>query len=324
MRFPISSLLVALAAACMLLPAHANDEGTPYKLVLGFPAGGPLDVLARSVAEEMRLALKAPVLVENKPGASTQIAIGTVKNAKPDGRTVLLAHTPAFVLFPMTFAQLSYEPQKDFVPVAHLANVRSALSTGPGTPYKTLPEYVQWVKSNPGQANVGLANLGGTLHFAVLKMAQETGVDLQPVTYKGGAPLATDIMGGHIPLGADALASQLELHRSGKLRILAVTGTQRTAWLPDVPTAKEAGFAAFDKAVTAYGAYVPAGTPKAAVQKLEAAFIAAMKTDSVKKRLDHVGLEGTGLGSVELSRTMDEERSYWTPVVKASGFKVAQ
>src|SRR5687768_8793863 len=139
MRLPISSLLVALAAACMLLPAHANDEGTPYKLVLGFPAGGPLDVLARSVAEEMRLALKAPVLVENKPGASTQIAIGTVKNAKPDGRTILLAHTPAFVLFPMTFAQLSYEPQKDFVPVAHLANVRSALSTGPGTPFKTLP-----------------------------------------------------------------------------------------------------------------------------------------------------------------------------------------
>jgi tripartite-type tricarboxylate transporter receptor subunit TctC len=324
MRFPISSLLVALAAACTLMPAHANDEGTPYKLVLGFPAGGALDVLARSVAEEMKLTLKAPVLVENKPGASTQIAIGAVKNAKPDGRTILLAHTPAFVLFPMTFAQLSYEPQKDFVPVAHLANVPSALSTGPATPYKTLPEYVRWVKSNPAQASVGMANLGGTLHFAVLKMAQEIGVDLQPVSYKGGAPLATDIMGGHIPLSTDAVASQLELHRSGKLRILAVTGTQRTAWLPDVPTAKEAGFAAFDKAVTTYGAYVPAGTPKATVQKLEAAFIAAMKTDSVKKRLDHVGLEVTGLGSVELSRTMDEERSYWTPVVKASGFKVAQ
>jgi len=168
---------------------------------------------------------------------------------------------------------------------------------------------------------VGLTNLGGGLHFSVLQLSKAVGVPLTPVTYKGGAPLATDIIGNHVPMGTDALASQLELHRAGKLRILGVAGTKRLSWLPDVPTIKESGYDAFDRANAAYAAFVPAGTPKEVVAKLETALLAAMRNPQVRGQVDRMGLEPTGLPGAELKRIMTEDRVYWRPIVQASGFK---
>jgi len=316
-----SFLKTLLLAASISLAGAAAHADAPIRLVIGFPPGGALDSLARSLAEDLRTTLKEPVLVENRPGASTRISIEAVKAARPDGRTILLGSTPPFVLFPMTYARLNYDVDKDFIPVAHLAIVPSVLSAGAGQPFKTVPEYVAWIKKNPAGASVGLTNLGGGLHFSVLQLSKAIGVPLAPVTYKGGAPLATDIVGGHVPLAADALASQLELHRAGKLRILGVAGTRRLSWLPDVPTIKESGYDAFDRANAAYAAFVPAGTPKDVAARLEAALLAAMRNPQVRAQVDRMGLEPTGLPGAEVTRIMNEDRAYWRPIVKASGFR---
>lgn len=320
-----ASLLTALA--CTPALALAADDTAPaagpYRLVVGFPPGGALDTLARTLAEELRVTLNEAVVVENRPGASTLIAIENVKNARPDGKTVLLGAMLPFFMFPMTYEKLNYDFDKDFVSVAGLANVPSVVSTSPGQPYKTIGEYAEWLRRNPTQASVGLTNLGGALHFAVLGMAQATGVTMVPVTYKGGAPLATDLMAGHIPLGTDALAGQLELHRSGRIRILGVTGTRRVHWLPDVPTLQEGGVDSFAHANNLYGAFVPARTPPGMVRKLEAAVLAAMQSRSVQARLDQIGLEPAAVPGATMTRMMGEERSYWAPIVKASGFKAS-
>ena len=278
-------------------------------------------MLARALAEQLRAAGEEQVLVENKPGASTRISIDYVRTAAPNGRTVLLSSNAPLVIFPMTYRSLNYDVDRDFVAVAHLAEVPTVISVAGDGPYRSLREYIEWVPANPARANVGLTSLGGTLHFAVLGMAREIGIALTPVPYKGGAALVTDLVGGHVSLSTDALASQLELHRSGRVRILAVSGMKRVAALPDVPTVREAGLKAFDHANAAYGAYVPAGTPPDVVQKLESALMAAVRSPQVKEALNRGGLEPTGLPGKDLRRILDEERRVWRPIVQASGFR---
>jgi len=238
-------------------PASSGTGSSPLRLVVGFPPGGALDTLARTLAEQLRLGGEGPVIVDNRPGAATQISIEHVKRSPP----------------------------------------------------------------NPSQASVGLTSLGGVLHFAVLGMSKTVGVPLNPVPYKGGAALVTDLIGGHVPLGTDALASQLELHRAGKVRILAVSGTRRNPSLPDVPTAREAGLDAFEHATASYSAFVPAGTPAEVVQRLERAFIAAMQQPQIRNAMTRAGLEATGLPGATVARTLSVEREFWRPLVQASGFR---
>jgi len=313
---------VAAGPAQAQAPAQGSAAGAqPLRLVVGFPPGGALDTLARALAEQLRLGGEEQVIVDNRPGAATRISIEYVKRSPPNGRTVLLSSNAPLVIFPMTYRQLAYDVQRDFIPVAHLVEVPTVISAGADRPYKTLQQYVAWVRANPSQANVGLTSLGGLLHFAVLGMGKSVGVELKPVPYKGGAPLATDLVGGHVPLSTDALGSQLELHRAGKLRILAVSGTRRVQSLPDVPTAREAGVDGFDHANASYSAFVPAGTPAQAVQRLEKAFVAAMQQPQVRAAMTRAGMEATGLPGAALSRTLNAEREFWRPLVQASGFR---
>jgi tripartite-type tricarboxylate transporter receptor subunit TctC len=314
----LAALAVASAPAQAQMPAAG---ASPVRLVVGFPPGGALDTLARALAEQLRLGGEEQVVVDNRPGAASRISIEYVKRAAPDGRTVLLSSNAPMVIFPMTYRQLAYDVDRDFVPVAHLVEVPTVISAGADRPYKTLQDYVSWVRANPSQASVGLTNLGGTLHFAVLGMGKTVGVALTPVAYKGGAPLVTDLVGGHVPLSTDALASQLELHRAGKVRILAVSGTRRNASLPDVPTAHEAGIDAFDHANASYSAFVPAGTPPAVVQRLERAFVAAMQQAQVKSAMARAGMVATGLPGDAVKRALSAERDFWRPLVQASGFR---
>ena len=314
-----AALLVFLAVFAM--PVSAQPPAVPLRLIVGFPPGGALDMLARAVAEQLRAGGEEQVLVEYKPGASTRISIDYVRTATPNGRTVLLSSNAPLVIFPMTYRSLNYDLDRDFIPVAHLAEVPTVISAAADRPYRSLRDYIAWVRQDPTRGTVGLTSLGGLLHFSVLGMARELSIPLTPVPYKGGAPLVTDLVGGHVPLSTDALASQLELHRSGKVRILAVSGTKRIAALPDVPTVREAGVNAFDHANAAYGAYVPAGTPPDVVQKLESALIAAVRSPQVKEVMTRVGLEATGLPRKDLARILEEERRFWRPIVQASGFR---
>jgi len=314
-------LFLAVFAPPASAQRQANAPAGPLRLVVGFAPGGALDLLARAVAEQLRAAGEEQVLVENKPGASTRISIDYVRTAAPNGRTVLLSSNAPLVIFPMTYRSLNYDLDRDFIAVAHLAEVPTVVSAGADRPYRSVREYIAWARAHPAEANVGLTSLGGTLHFAVLAMGRELGLPLTAIPYKGGAPLVTDLVGGQVPLSTDALASQLELHRSGKLRILAVSGLARNAALPDVPTVHEAGINAFDHANAAYGAYVPAGTPPETVRRLEAALMAAMRQPQVKETLGRAGMQATGLQGKDLLRTLDEERRFWRPIVQASGFR---
>jgi len=300
-------------------PGGASTE--PLRLVVGFAPGGALDTLARAMAEQLRKSTGQPVLVDNRPGASTRLAIDYVKRAPPDGNTVLLASSAPFVIFPMTYKKVNYDVERDFAPVAHLVEFPSVISAGAGQPYKTLPQYVEWLRRHPKDGWVGLTSLGGGLHFSILAMSKEVGVPMDPIPYKGGSPLATDIISGQIPIGTDALASQLELHRGGKVRILAVSGTRRNRLLPDIPTVKEAGINGFDHASFSYSAYVPANTPPAVIKRLERALVDAVKERRVYAQLMSMGLEPTGLDGATVRKQLRAELAFWRPIVQASGFK---
>lgn len=320
----LSAVGFAAFAAFAAPAAHAQAPAAganPLRLIVGFPPGGALDTLARALADQLRAGGEEQVLVENKPGAATRISIEYAKKSAPNGRTVLLSSNAPLILFPMTYRQLSYDVDRDFIPVAQLAEVPTVISTGADRPYKTLQEYATWVRANPSQGSVGLTSLGGFLHFAVLGMGKSLGVPLKPVPYKGGAPLVADLIGGHVPLSTDALGSQLELYRGGKVRILAVSGTRRNPALPDVPTAREAGIDGFDHANASYSAFVPAGTPPDVVQQLEKALIAAMQKPEVRAAMTRTGLEATGLPGSAVARSLSKEREFWRPLVQASGFR---
>jgi tripartite-type tricarboxylate transporter receptor subunit TctC len=319
------SLLLSAALAA-LLPAASRAASPPptdpsaLKLVVGFPPGGALDTLARAVGERLRVELESPVLVDNRPGASTRLSIDFVRRAAPDGKTVLLASSAPFTIFPLTHKRLSYSLERDFIPVAHLVNVPTVVSAGASQPYRTIGEYLEWLRANPERGGFGLTNLGGALHFSILALSKSIGLPLRPVAYKGGAPLATDIIGGHIPVGTDALASQLELHRGGKLRILGVSGTERNSALPEVPTLKEAGASGFEHANASFSAFVPAGTPAETVARLEAALLRAVTHPAVRAQLQRAGLEATGYPGAQLTKLLETEREFWRPIVEASGF----
>ena len=194
------------------------------------------------LAEALRGAYASTVLVENKPGASARIAVEFVKNAEPDGSVMLFTPDFPMTLYPHSFKSLSYDPLKDFTPVGPATTSMLCYNVGPAVPasVKTLTDYVQWCKANPDKANYGTTSAGATPHFAGVMLSNELKVTLNPVHYRGGAPALQDVVGGHIPMSVNPLSEALPLHQSGTVRALAVR--QRSRFMPDVPTAKEAGY----------------------------------------------------------------------------------
>ncbi len=314
LALPVLSALSLWAAA--IAPAVAQTG--PIRLIVGFPPGGSADAIARAVADRAAATLGVTVVVENKPGAGGRIAAEFLKNAPADGNTVLITPLAPVVIAPLTFRKLPYNPAEDFVPVAHLAKFHLMIATGGSSPHKTLGELVAWFKANPSKANFGTAAAGSQLHFLGVMLGQAIGVELTHVPYQGGAPLNNDIMGGQIPAGIDTLA--VELHKAGKMRMLAVSGETRSSLASDVPTFKEQGFPTV-VGEGWMGAYMHAKTPSAMVAKISAALADAARQPDVKQRVEGVGLEPTGLRAPEFAAIVAADRARWKPVVEASGFK---
>lgn len=312
----------ALAAALLLPAAGAYaQDGAPTRIVIGFPPGGAVDSLARTLAEKLRTSLNTTVLVENKPGANTFLAMDAVKKAAPDGRAILVNFSNAWTIYPFTFSKLPYDPQKDFEPVANLVRFPLALSAGANQPYRNFDEYRRWVKAAPNRATVGMPGAGTSAHFAVLEMGKAIGADVTAAAYKGGAAVLADEMGGHIGAGIDSIGSKLELARGGKIRLLAVTGAKRTPLAPDVPTFGELGVKGLDYPSGWYGAFTTAGTPPDVVAKLSRALNDAMQDPAVRKQLESFGLEPAGSTPAELKATIESDARFWQPVIRATGFK---
>ncbi|QNK71341.1 tripartite tricarboxylate transporter substrate-binding protein [Variovorax sp. PAMC26660] len=320
----LRKLASAFATVLVLgLPCGAVNAGNadaPTRIIIGFAPGGALDALTRLLAERLRTSLGEIILVENKPGASGRMALEAVKRAPPDGKTILITASSPIVMYPLTYKRLPYDPDKDLAPVANLADVPMVVSTSPDQPYKTMPEYVAWVKRHPESPGVGLVALGGGTHFGTLSLAKSINVPLTPAAYRGGAPMLSDVMGGMLPIGIDAVATQFGLYKAGKLRYLGVLGSKRTALLPDIPTLKEAGVPGFDAVTNWYAAFVPAGTPSATVGRLEKAMIEAVMEPGFRAKLAELGMESSGRPASEVRKLIQAERAQWKPIVEASGF----
>jgi tripartite-type tricarboxylate transporter receptor subunit TctC len=314
-------LLLSTASASVgaALPAFAADDDVT-RIVVGFAPGGAADNLARIYAEQLRQDGLGTVVVENKPGASARVGLDFVKKSKPDGRTIFIGPSPLFTIFPLTYRRLSYDPDKDLLPVAVLTDVPTVVAAGMQQPYKNLREYVAWAKANPSQASLGLATLGSAGHLGASALGKATGVAISPVPYRGAAPMLVDVVAGTVSIGWDAVASMMQLYRGGKLQFLAVGGTRRVKSLPEVPTANEQGFPQFDHATSWYGAFVPAGTPAEAQRRLERQFIAASGNVASAAKLEALGLEVVARPGKDAQDRMLRERAAWKPIVEASGY----
>jgi tripartite-type tricarboxylate transporter receptor subunit TctC len=306
------------AVSAGLLFRRAAAQGVTRRLIYPYAAGDGGDVLTRLVANELQDRLGVTTVVENHTGADGRIGVRDVKNAKPDGDTLLSTPFAPMSLFPSVFADLGYDPFRDFAPITQMATFDFAIAAGPKTPAKTLAEFVEWAKANPKDANYGVTGLGTVPHFLPLVFAKMAGIQLQPVPYRGPVPAITATMAGEVPIACTPLGDQLPQHRAGNIRILASSGASRSQYAPDIPTFIEQGFNVH--ASGWYGLFAPAGVAKETVDKVQAAAVAALKADALIARTKALFLNLTGTSSQQLATILKSDFDLWAPVVKESGF----
>ena len=311
----IAAIAIALAGS---IPASAQEK--TLKFVLGYPPGASSDLLTRLLADKMRGPLGMNTIVENKVGAGGIVGTEAVKNAAPDGGTILLSPLAPMVAFPHSHgAAVRYDPFKDFVPVAHICDFQLALVMNGELPAKSVADYVALVKKDPKLGDYASAGAGSLPHYLGVMFSKAAGLEMTHIPYRGTAPALQALAGGEVKAAMFVLADALTLARSGKARLLAVAGAKRASFAPDVPTFKELGY---DLEATAwYALFAPAGTPKDIVDRYARAAIDAVRSPDVKQRLEQLGLEPTGLGPAELARILRADYDKWGPVIKASGFK---
>ena len=315
MRFLL--LAVALAAA----PALAQEKiGKPVRLVVGFAAGGSVDLVARLIAERLSPRLGQPVLVENKPGGFVRVAIDAVRSATPDGTTLLLTSSTPLVVTPHAYAKMPYDAQRDLVPVARLVNGQQGFALGPMSGVRSWPEYVKWVKANPDKAFFASSGVGSMGHLVGVVLANTSGVRIEHVAYKGSGNYNAELMGGTVSAGISGIADASEFHRTGKLRIVATSGAARSRALPDVPTFKELGVP-MDLSLW-YGVFAPAGTPNAVVELLGRELVAIVGAPDLAERFVTLGLDPAAAGPKAAADTLAADYARWRPIVQQAGFKL--
>ena len=294
----------------------------PIRLVVPFPAGGGTDTSARLVAQAMSSRLGQSVVIENQSGAGGIIGMRQVATANPDGYTLLMVGTAnTFGTAPLLY-KLDYDPRKAFAPVAMAAIERQVLVVTPSLPIKTLQELVAYAKANPGKLNYG-SSIGIIPHFLMELFKVKSGADIVHVPYRGGAPMITDLLAGHVQMTINAKSQLLAHIEAGKLRALAVTSAERWRELPDVPTMTEAGYldGPYD---TLFGVVAPAGTPAAVIDKLNAAVNDGLKAPEVRASFAKLSIEPKNGTPAEFATFIAEGVPRWAEMVRISGIKVAQ
>jgi tripartite-type tricarboxylate transporter receptor subunit TctC len=325
-RQALHNLSLPLASSA-LSPLSAFAQNTlpieQVKVVCGFPAGGTADTTSRRVADKLggSAFTRNNAVVENKTGAGGRIAIEAVKNAAPDGSTLLLSAYSMLLIYPHIYRSLSYDPFKDFAPVSMASVLSHGLAVGPMVPtsVKSVKDFVAWCKANPDRANYGSPAAGSTPHFLGALLSLESGVAMQHVAYRGSVPGVTDVIGGQIPAMFTPHGDFLANHRAGKLRILATSGKSRSLFVPEVPTFAEQGFA--DLTVEEwFGFFAPAKTPSSVVAAANTAINNALKDKGVIDSLALQGLSTLGSSPEEMAKEMRRIYEQWGPIVKRIGF----
>jgi tripartite-type tricarboxylate transporter receptor subunit TctC len=321
MRHPLRRIL-ALAALAVPLAGLAQAFPTrPVKIIVGFPAGGPLDAHARLLADRLGKELGQPVIIDYKAGAGGTVGAEFVAKGEADGHTLLMANTGTMVINPAIYTKLPYQTLRDFVPIARTAQQPLALVVHPEVKARSVGELVALAKAGPGKLNYGSAGNGGISHLVPEMFKQATGTYIVHIPYRGSAPAFTDLMAGQVQLMAESIPQAAQYVKAGKLRALAVTSRERNPALPEVPTMIEAGLAGFE-VVGFYGVLAPAGTPRAAVERLSAAFKATLETADVRSRMVTQGADPAFLGADDFAKFLAAEMPRWAKVVKESGARL--
>ncbi|BFO56932.1 Bug family tripartite tricarboxylate transporter substrate binding protein [Acidovorax sacchari] len=315
--------LAAAALACTSVAALAQPAfpSKPIRVVVGFPAGGPLDQHARLLTDKLQAVLGQPVVVDYKAGAGGTVGAQDVMKAPPDGHTLMLANTGVMVINPALYSKLPYSTLKDFTPIARTAMQPLALLVNPKLPVQNLQEFIAYAKARPGQVNFGSAGNGGISHLVPEMFKTATGLFMVHIPYRGSAPAFTDLMGGQVQFMAESIPQAAAYHKQGKVRALAVTSRERNPALPDVPTAIESGLKNFE-VVGFYGFLAPAGTPRDVVAKLSNAFGQVMQSPDVKNRMVAQGADPAFLGADAFASFLAAEMPRWAVAVQQSGAKL--
>jgi tripartite-type tricarboxylate transporter receptor subunit TctC len=325
-RRALQSLGLPLASSA-LAPWAAFAQNTlpveQVKIVCGFPVGGTADTTSRRVGDKFAGSTysRNAAMVENKTGAGGRIAIEAVKNANPDGSTLLLSAYSMLLIYPHIYRSLSYDTFKDFAPVSIASVLSHGLAVGPMVPasVKNVKDFLAWCKANPDRANYGSPAAGSTPHFLGALLSLESGVAMQHVAYRGSVPGVTDVIAGQISAMFTPHGDFLANHRAGKLRILATSGKQRSLFVPDIPTFAEQGFSGLTVEEW-FGFFAPAKTPVNVIATANAAINSALKDKGVVDSLALQGLSPLGSSPDEMAKEMRRLYEQWGPIVKRIGF----
>ena len=304
---------LALAASCALAQDYPDK---PVRLVVPFPPGGSVDLVARLVGKSLQDALQQPFIVENKPGASGNIGAAYVAKAPADGYTLLVGSAGVFAANQFLYANPPLDPLTAFAPIMRIVDQPNILVVGNASPARNVRELIALAKARPGKITFGTASVGSAQHFSTEIFMQQAGIALLHVPYKGGAPALVDLMGGQIDMLFDTSPTALPYAKSGKLRALAITSRQRSPLLPDVPTMREAGLPEFE-VVTWTGIAAPAGTPPAVVDKLNAAIKAALQ-GPLRKQLEETSLIPVGDSPQAFGAFMRQDADHYARLVRAA------
>jgi tripartite-type tricarboxylate transporter receptor subunit TctC len=311
------------ALGSLALPLRALAQAAPdlLKLVIGFAPGGTSDTIARRVGDRMAGNYAKTVVVDNRAGAAGRIAIEAVKTAVPDGATMLMTPGSMLFIYPHIYKQLSYNPFTDLVPVSTAANIVHAMAIGPmvAENVKDMAGFIAWCRANPAKANYGSPAAGSTPHFIGTMVEKAAGVPMNHVGFKGTQLALVDMMGGQIAAVCGPDGEFLPHMKSGRVRMLATSGAQRSRFFPDVPTFAEQGLK--EIVVTEwFGFFFPAKTPPDAVQRANSAIRAALRSKEVTDAFNLMGLDAAASTPAELSARMKADFDFWGPIVKATGF----
>ena len=323
------SLLMALVLGVAILTAGlglsqaqtaaSTYPSKPVKVVVGYSAGGAVDLVARTVGQALQNSLGQPFVVDNKPGAGTNIAVKAVIDAPADGYTLMLAAN-ALAANMALYQPAPFDAEKDLVPIALIGRVPVVIAVNPQAPFQTLAQLIASAKDKPNQFAFASPGNGSTPHMAVEFFERAAGISLQHIPYKGGSQAITDVIGGQLPLLAVNALEALPHVRSGKLKLLAVLSPNRSPNFPDVPTIAESGFAGFEASVW-YGLVAPAATPKAIVELLHAETQKALQTKEVRDRMSQVGGEVIPGSSAQFGALIRSERVRYEKLVREANIK---
>ena len=293
----------------------------PVKIIVGFPAGGPLDAHARLLADRLGQLLGQPVIVDYKAGAGGTIGADFVAKSDADGYTLLMANTGTMTINPVIYPKSPYQTLRDFAPVARTAMQPLAILVNPTVQAQTWSEFVALAKKNPGRLNYASAGNGGISHLVPEMLKNATGTFIVHIPYKGSAPAFTDLLAGQVQMMAESIPQASQYVKQGKLRALAVTSRERSNALPEVPSLHEAGLKDFD-VVGFYGVLAPVATPRPVLEKLAAAFKGALETPEIRTRMVAQGADPAYLGPEAFTKFLDSEMPKWAKAVKDSGAKL--